>query len=125
VRRPTAIALFWALWQAPALAASSAPIVFLCSWENRTPIEITVDPQTMTASRNDGGLPYEVLKITAWGVWLEVFEPDNVAGMAVQMIERRDYEGADASLPGKWVDVVIAITGAVTPIDGGQCWQRR
>jgi hypothetical protein len=47
----------------------------------------------------------------------------NVAGVVVQMMVRPEALG-DRNAAGKWVDVVMAITGSVSPIGGGVCWER-
>lgn len=104
-------------------AANAEVLSFQCSWDQKAPLRIAVDTGAMTASRDDGGTSYRVIKVSKWGVWLLVDQPSNVAGAAVQMIERSsDFD--DPSRPGKWVDVIIAITGSVSPIDGGVCWER-
>jgi hypothetical protein len=103
--------------------ANASVLSFQCSWDQKAPITISVDTNTMTASRDDGGKPYRVVKVSKWGVWLLVDEPANVAGAAVQMIVRpAALAGPDSA--GKWIDVVIGITGAVSPIDGGMCWEK-
>jgi hypothetical protein len=103
--------------------ANADKLSFLCSWDQETPITIAVDTKDMTASRSDGGHAYHVVKVSKWGVWLSVDDPMNVAGLAVQMIVRTEALG-DKKAGGRWVDVVMAITGAVSPIDGGLCWEQ-
>ncbi|WP_202322423.1 hypothetical protein [Mesorhizobium sp. 113-3-9] len=104
-------------------AANAEVLSFQCSWDEKAPMAIAVDTGTMSASRDDGGSPYRVIKVSKWGVWLLVDQPSNVAGAAVQMIERSSAFD-DPSGPGKWVDVIISITGSVSPIEGGKCWER-
>ncbi|RWO19070.1 hypothetical protein [Mesorhizobium sp.] len=106
-----------------ASTAHAEVLSFQCSWDQRAPLRIEVDTSTMSASRDDGGTPYRVIKVSKWGVWLLVDQPSNVIAAAVQMIERSSGFD-DPSGPGKWVDVSISITGSVSPIEGGKCWER-
>ena len=123
-----------ALLMVLALAVMSAParadvIRFQCSWDDQRPINIRVDTTTMKGTRDDGGKSYTVIKATKWAVWLMVDEPENVAGMKLQMIQRADAvrpDKAPTSNPaGKWVDIVSSMTGSVSPIDGGKCWEEK
>ncbi|MGO4838037.1 hypothetical protein AB4144_37905, partial [Rhizobiaceae sp. 2RAB30] len=91
-------------------AARADALSFQCSWENRAPIHIAIDTTTMTASRDDGGHRYRVIKISPWAVWLLVDQPDNVAAAAVHMIERSSSFD-DREKAGKWVDVLINAGG--------------
>lgn len=104
-------------------AANAEVLSFQCSWGQKAPLTIAVDTSSMSASRDDGGSPYSVIKVSKWGVWLLVDQPSNVIGAAVQMIERSSAFD-DPGSPGKWVDVIISITGSVSPIEGGKCWER-
>lgn len=108
--------------------ARAASIEFDCSWDDNKPIRLSIDPEAMRATRNDGGHSYVVIKLTKWGVWLMVDTPENVSGAAIQLIQRREAIIPDDAppgwnKPGKWVDISIAITGNVSPIDGGKCWE--
>lgn len=102
-------------------ASASDSIEFSCSWDNNQPINILVTPINGEAVRNDGGKKYKVIKITKWAVWLEVFEPNKQAGLKIQMIERAESANGKG---GKWVDVVHSISGSVSAIVGGICWER-
>ncbi|RWK61956.1 hypothetical protein [Mesorhizobium sp.] len=104
-------------------AANAEVLSFQCSWNQKAPLTITVDTSSMSALRDDGGTPYRVVKVSKWGVWLLVNQPNNVVVATVQMIERSSAFD-DPGRPGKWVDVFIAITGSVSPIEGGVCWER-
>ncbi len=113
-------------------AFGGARINFLCSWDNAAPINISVDPKSMKATRSDGGRSYTVTKITKLGVWLMVDEPDNLVSMAVQIIERGeavapDSGGSAEAYPaGSWTDVILSISGhgSVSSITGGVCWEQ-
>ena len=100
---------------------------FRCIWNNQGQINITVDPEAGTATRDDGGLPYKVIKVTKWAVFLAVDEPNNVAGLAIQTIQRaeavqRDGDAQDQTRPGLWTDTVLSVSGNANAISGGQCW---
>ena len=91
-------------------------IVFQCTWDSNKPINISVDPSNKTATRDDGGLNYSVIKLTKYAVWLVVTEPTNQVGMKMQMIQQGEAVNNKA---GKWVDVVFSMSGSVSPIEGG------
>ena len=94
-------------------------ISFLCSWDEQKPIGISVDTSSMTATRNDGGYGYNVLKVSSGGVWLVVDNPASIDLAAIQMIERAGQNG------GKWVDITTSATsGFVSAIVGGRCWEQ-
>ena len=117
----TTVKFIFALGVALVTATSMAgaqPLSFLCSWEDRDLIEISVDTNTNTATRDDGGQNYVVLKLTDVALWLAVYESRNQYGLAIQMIERSRSPG------GLWLDVIIASTGTVSPIAGGVCWEQ-
>jgi hypothetical protein len=108
--------------------AHAEVILFQCSWNDERPINIRVDTMIGKATRDDGGKSYTVIKATKWAVWLMVDEPENVAGMKFQMIQRAAAvrpDNSSSSPAGKWIDVVTAMTGSVSPIDGGRCWEGR
>ena len=96
-------------------------INFSCSWDNNQPVDVLVTPASGEATRSDSGKKYKIIKITKWDVWLEVFEPNNEAGLKIQMIERAESTNGKG---GKWVDVVHSISGNVSPIIGGICWEK-
>ena len=103
-------------------------IQFQCSWEDAKPINIRVDTSAMKATRDDGGKSYTVIKATSLGVWLLVDEPENVAAAKMQFIQRPaaikpDNAPADWNKAGKWIDVVSSVSGMISPIDGGKCWE--
>ncbi len=104
----------------PNAAQASDVIRFSCSWDNQRPIEIVVSPDGERATRSDDGWSYKVIKVTKWGVWLLVDNPSNVVAAAIQMIER-STSSDDPTRGGKWLDMVVAITGTVSPIVGGIC----
>jgi hypothetical protein len=122
------------LLAAPNLAiAGGTTIDFVCSWDNASPITISVDSEAMTATRSDGGRSYTVAKITKWGVWLIVDGPGNIAAMAVQMIQRGEAVTPDSERDagtfsaGTWTDVIMSISGqgTVSPIRGGIGWEQK
>jgi hypothetical protein len=102
-------------------ANASELITFSCSWDNNSPINIFVTPANGEATRSDGGRNYEIIKITKWALWLEVYEPNNQAGLKIQMIERAESTNGKG---GKWIDIVHSISGNVSPIVGGICWEK-
>jgi hypothetical protein len=104
-----------------ALESEAEELVFQCSWDDSKPILITVDTTNKTAKRDDGGSKYNVVKVTPYVVWLSIVDPENQAGLAIQMIQRSAAVDGKA---GKWVDVVQSMTGRVSEIDGGKCWER-
>ncbi len=111
------------------IPARAEIITFQCSWGDERPITLRVDTDAGKAARDDGGKTYTLVMATPYFVLLLVHEPRNVMGAAVQMIQRRaavkpDNALAGASGSGKWVDVVMSSTGAVSSIDGGRCWER-
>ena len=95
-------------------------IEFTCTWNEAKPITISIDTEKRIGSRSDGGSAYEVIKVTDYVVWLSIVDPKNQMGLATQMIQRRKATNGKA---GKWLDVVHSVTGAVSPIDGGICWE--
>jgi hypothetical protein len=108
--------LLLTLWASTAMAET---ISFLCSWDERKPIGISVDTSSMKATRNDGGYEYNVLKVSTGGVWLLVDNPRSIDSAAIQMIERAGQNG------GKWVDLTTSATsGFVSAIAGGRCWEQ-
>lgn len=111
--------VFGALFPFSTNAAES--ITFSCSWDNNKPIEIFVTPINGEATRSDGGKKYEIIKITKWAIWLEVFEPMNQGSLKIQMIERAESANGKG---GKWIDIVHSISGNVSPIVGGVCWEK-
>ena len=120
--------LFVAFFAISAPAIAEETLTFQCSWDEKKPIEIKVNASSGIATRNDGGLSYNVIKITMYAVWLEVKEPSNPTGMKIQMIQRgkavqRDGEPINERA-GKWVDVAFSMTGTISPIDGGKCWEK-
>lgn len=102
-------------------SSEAAEVIFTCTWQNEKPIKITVNPSKGIATRDDGGSKYNVIKITKYAVWLEVSQPKNQAGIAIQMIQRGEAVNNKA---GKWVDVVMSMNGTVSPIAGGVCWEK-
>lgn len=105
----------------PVCLGSKVTLEFSCSWDNNKPIDILVTPSLGIATRSDGGKDYQIIKITKWAVWLEVYEPNNQAGLKIQMIQRAEATNGKG---GKWVDVVHSVTGNVSPIVGGTCWEK-
>jgi hypothetical protein len=71
-------------------SAHAEVIRFQCSWNDERPFNIRVDTATGKATRDDGGKSYTVIKATKWAVWLMIDEPENVAGMRFQMIQRAE-----------------------------------
>ena len=103
-------------------------INFQCSWDENKPLKISVDTESGKATRDDGGKSYSVIKATKYGVWLSLNEPENIMGLAVQFIQRKEFIKPDKSSEawskaGKWVDIVMSAGGAVSAIDGGKCWE--
>lgn len=116
----------------PASVMASDKITFLCSWDEDAPIMIGVDLVNMTATRNDGGSPYTVIKLTKWGVWLQVDQPDNAVAAAVQFIQRGAFITPDSKPKdqpydaGSWTDVILSVSGGgVSAIRGGICWEQK
>ena len=116
----------------PLPAWPAGAIDFLCSWDNDAPIVISVDPEKMTATRNDGGSSYTVIKLTKWGVWLQVDQPDNMVAAAVQFIQRGAFITPDSKPKeqpydgGLWTYVILSVSrGGVSAIPGGICWEQK
>ncbi|GAB1265135.1 hypothetical protein NBRC116493_13400 [Aurantivibrio infirmus] len=105
----------------PSLSYGEGLIKFTCSWEEAKPIEIVIDTEKKIGTRSDGGKNYSVIKITDYAIWLKVNEPENIMALATQMIERSKPNGNKA---GKWVDTVLSVSGAVSPLNGGICWEQ-
>lgn len=101
-------------------SARAAELTFLCSWDQKAPITITIDTDAMTGRRDDGGRNYRVIKWSKFAAWLIVDDPENWVGAAIHMITRSE----DPKAGGKWIDTVISSTGTVSSIDGGVCWER-
>lgn len=112
--------------------ASDQRIEFQCVWGDRAPFVITVDPGSMRATRSDGGKDYSVVKLTKWGVWLAVDDPRNVSAVAIHLIQRGEAVASQEAIdsgepfpPGFWQDTIMSITGTISPIIGGRCWETR
>ena len=127
------IAILLLLTSTMVRAAENKTIKFLCTWEDAAPLTITVNPNTMKASRDDGGKTYTIAKITEMGVWLIVDDPNNLFSLAMQMIQRgkasTPYKKLDAGKPysaGSWIDVGSTLMGegSVDSISGGKCWEQ-
>lgn len=112
--------LFFTMTFSPTSYAENS-ITCQCSWDKAKPINVIVNPAKGTATRDDGGSIYNIIKITKYAVWLEVSKPYNQFGMAIQMIQRSEGTNKKA---GKWVDVVMNMDGTVLPVDGGVCWEQ-
>jgi len=89
-------------------------IDFVCSWENREGINISVDIETLTASRDDGGSSYKVMNITEKAVFLQLEMPDWYL-VTVQVLERP---------AGDWHDIIVYDDGRVSAVAGGTCIER-
>jgi len=114
--------------------AESNTIKFLCSWDGKELIAISIDQKAMIATRDDGGRTYTVAKITKFGVWLIVDDPKNLFGMAFQVIQRGEavtpYKQLDAGkkyIAGNWIDISTSVSGQsfASPIVGGKCWEQK
>jgi hypothetical protein len=122
-----AIALFCtgAFWPA---SSKAEQIVFQCrsdqsgSYE-KAPITITVDDTSKTASRNDSGLSYRLIKLSLMAVWMLVDDPGNHGAAAIQMIQRSSIF-ADASAGGRWIEFTINLTGRLSRVRTGLCWEQ-
>lgn len=90
-------------------------INFVCSWENKTGINISVNIDALTASRGDGGLNYKVMNITEKAVFLQLVRPDWYL-VAVQVLERP---------AGDWHDIIAYDDGRVSAVAGGTCIERQ
>jgi hypothetical protein len=101
-------------------SAAGDLIRFICIWGEGRPIEILVDARRKTATRSDGGLSYDIIKVTNYAVWLAVAEPKNQMDLKWQMIQRRRASNGKAGL---WQDIVQSVKGDISPINGGKCWE--
>ena len=101
---------------------ASDDLVFLCSWDNRKPINIVANIRDGTATRSDGGKNYTIVKLSERALWLAIDDPENMSALKLQMIQRGD--AVESGKGGMWVDVVFAISGNISPIDGGTCWEQ-
>jgi hypothetical protein len=95
---------------------SIGSLKFNCSWDNNAPVEIIVNPSNGSATRSDGGKPYEIIKLTDYVLWLSIVDPVNQMGLSTQMIQRAASTDGKS---GKWIDVAHSVTGRVSSIDGG------
>ena len=90
-------------------------IYFVCSWENKAGINISVDTEALTASRDDGGSSYKVMNITEKAVFLQLERPGWYR-VAVQVLERP---------AGDWHDIIAYDDGRVSAVAGGTCIERQ
>ena len=121
------IALFCtvAFWP---VSARAGQLVFHCrsdqsSSHETAPITITVDDTSMTASRNDSGQSYRVIKLSLMAVWMLVDDPDNHGAAAIQMIQRSSIF-SDPNAGGRWIEFIINLTGRLSSINRGRCWEQ-
>lgn len=91
-------------------SGAEAAMMFLCNWEGRAPVAITVDADAGTALRYDRGSSYYAIQATRSGVWVLLDEPKLVLG--IKMIVRPGDPNSD------WVDVALA-----RHFESGRCWK--
>ncbi len=95
--------------------ASAEALDFVCSWDNKAGISISVDTDELTAFRSDGGLSYKVMNITEKAVFLQLEMPDWYL-VGVQVLERP---------AGDWHDIIVYDNGRVSAVANGTCIERQ
>lgn len=84
---------------------------FSCVWDGHYKVGISVDTDTMIATRDDAGSNYKVMKITDKAVFLQLEIPDRYL-VALQVIERPS---------GGWHDIIVYGDGRQSALEGGNC----
>ena len=110
------------------VSARAGQLVFQCRSEQSSshetaPITITVDDTSMTAFRNDSNQSYRLIKLSLMAVWMLVDDPDNHGAAAIQMIQRSSIF-LDPSAGGRWIELVINLTGKLSSNKSGLCWEQ-
>lgn len=95
--------------------ASAEVLDFVCSWDNRAGINISVDTEVLTAFRDDSNSGYKVMNITERAVFLQL-EMSVSNRVAVQILERP---------AGNWHDILVYDDGRVSAVAGGNCIERQ